>query len=269
MTGGSGIAWLSGIGGTGGISSVTGESTASGSGVRGDVPVEAEAAAAAFAFAFAVASISLRLRSAAFCRASRAWLSRIDLVYASRMCSRRCSKSIGPTDIFRRRGDGSAILDGGKEGGAGDLALSTALIRELAVVATETGCRGRELLRGGESFGGGAIILAWSRLLLVGVTRDRGAAFRVTPPGVGVLALEVGVFARLVGVPALDIRPLTVGGLLKVEGELERVDEGVVSLGLLSFLTERGSLDVDPPPAAVLEAVPFREGVLREGVGAD
>lgn len=136
-------------------------------------------------------------------------------------------------------------------------------------MATETGCRGRELLRGGESFGGGAIILAWSRLLLVGVTRDRGAAFRVTPPWVGVLALEVGVFARLVGVPALDIRPF-VGGLLKAEGELDRVDEGVVSLGLPSFLTERGSLEADPPPAAaVLEVVPFREGVLREGGGPD
>lgn len=56
---------------------------------------------------------------------------------------------------------------------------------------------------------------------------------------------------------------------MKVEGELERVDEGVVSLGLLSFLTERGSLDADPPPAVVLEAVPFREGVLREGAEPD
>lgn len=41
--------------------------------------------------------------------------------------------------IFPRRDDGSAILDGGLEPEFGDLALSIALIRELAVVATETG----------------------------------------------------------------------------------------------------------------------------------
>ena len=90
---------------------------------------------------------------------------------------------MGPTEILRRRVAGSAILVGGRDKGLGDLALSTAFIRELAVVAIETGCRGRELRSGGDNFGGGAIILACSRLLLLlGVTRARGAAFR--PVGV-------------------------------------------------------------------------------------
>src|SRR6478609_7972024 len=105
----------------------------------GECASEDVAPAALAALASAAASISFRLRSAAFCRASSTWLSRMDLVYASRICSRRCSKSIGPIAIFPRREDGSAILDGGIEPGFGDLALSTALIRELAVVATDTG----------------------------------------------------------------------------------------------------------------------------------
>lgn len=92
---------------------------------------------------------------------------------------------MGPTEILRRRADGSAIFVGGRDNGFGDLALSTALLRELAVVAIETGCRGRELRSGGDNLGGGAMILACSRLLLLlGVTRARGAPFRL-----------VGVFA--------------------------------------------------------------------------
>lgn len=123
------------------------------------------------------------------------------------MSSRRFSKSIGPTEILRRRVVGSAILEGGRERGLGDLALSTAFIRELAVLAKETGCRGRELLNGGESLGRGAMILAWSRVLFVGVTSARGAAFRPDGVCVGVFAREVGVFARVVCAPALDVRP--------------------------------------------------------------
>lgn len=96
---------------------------------------------------------------------------------------------MGPTDILRRRVDGSAIFVGGRDNGFGDLALSTALLRELAVVAIETGCRGRELRSGGDNLGGGAMILACSRLLLLlGVTRARGAPFRL----VGVLADDLG-----------------------------------------------------------------------------
>jgi hypothetical protein len=114
------------------------------------------------------------------------------------------------------------------------------------------------------------------------VTRFRGAAFRVAPLWVGVLALvgvfaldevgvfaldEVGVFALVVvvGVSALDARPLTCG-LFRL-GELERVD-GAESLELFSFLTERGSLEADPVPApAVLVMVGFRDGVLRDAGG--
>lgn len=96
------------------------------------------------------------------------------LVYASRMCSRRCSKSIGPTAIILRFA-GSYVFD--EEGGslafgrAGGFALAASFIRELVVVAKETGCLGRELLNGGESLGGAADTYAWSRLLLLlGVT---------------------------------------------------------------------------------------------------
>lgn len=89
------------------------------------------------------------------------------------MCSRRCSKSIGPTDIFLRLGVLS--FDLGEVsfplGLNGDFALVAPFIRELAVDAKETGCRGRELLNGGESFGGGIPIYAWSRVLLFGVTK--------------------------------------------------------------------------------------------------
>jgi hypothetical protein len=45
--------------------------------------------------------------------------------------------------------------------------LSVSLILELAVVAIETGCRGRELRRVGESFWAGAEIYAWSLVLLL------------------------------------------------------------------------------------------------------
>lgn len=100
--------------------------------------------------------------------------------------------------------------------------------------------------------------------MFVGVTRVRGAAFRVTPLWVGVLAL-VGVFALVVGVPALDVRPFTCGRLRV--GEFERV-EGVESLGLFTFLTERGSLDVDKA-LEVLVVGDFREGVLRDTGGTE
>jgi hypothetical protein len=131
----------------------------------------AEAAAAA-ALALAAASNSFLLLSAACCLASFAWLSRIDLLYASLMCSLRCSKSIGPTDIFRLRAVDSLVL-GVDFGGLriGDLALSIAFSRELAVVAVDTDCLGRELRRGGDSFGEGLATYAVSRWLLFGVTR--------------------------------------------------------------------------------------------------
>ena len=125
-------------------------------------------------------------------------------------------------------------------------------------------------------------MLAWRRLLFVGVTRFRGAGFRAAPLWVGVLALVgvfalvvvgvfaldvVGVFALdvVVGVSALDVRPLTCG-LLRL-GEFERVD-GAESLELFNFLTERGSLEDDPAPAVLL-VVGFREGVSRGAAGTE
>ena len=78
------------------------------------------------------------------------------------MVSRLSAKSTGPTEIFRRRVVGtSCCLEAGLLGGllavlCGDFDLSTCFKRELAVVALETGCRGRELRKGGDSFGGGA-----------------------------------------------------------------------------------------------------------------
>lgn len=105
------------------------------------------------------------------------------------------------------------------------------------------------------------------------MTRFRGAAFRVAPLWVGVLALVgvfdlvvgvfdlvVGVFALDVGVPARDVRPFTCG-LLTV-GEFD-LDEGAESLGLFKFLTERGSFD-DDPVVEVLVVGCFREGAFRE-----
>lgn len=169
-------------------------------------------------------------------------------VYANRICSRRCSKSIGPTAIILRFA-GSYVFD--EEGSltlslavgrAGGFVLAASFIRELAVVATETGCRGRELLRGGESLGGAADTYAWSRLLLLlGVTKPEGGCFR---------GVWVGVFARLVGGFALAclllLRTL-VGGLLSVEGEFDREEVGLESLGVANLLLmDTGSLELAP-----------------------
>lgn len=60
-------------------------------------------------------------------------------------------------DIFLLRLSGSGVLEGApvRTAELAVLGFSTTFIRELAVVAMETGGRGRELLRGGDSFGGG------------------------------------------------------------------------------------------------------------------
>lgn len=58
--------------------------------------------------------------------------------------------------------------------------------------------------------------------------------------------------------PLLDVRPF-VRGRLKFDGELDRVDDALSDpVGLLSFLTERGSFDVEP------ETEPFELGGRRE-----
>jgi len=79
-------------------------------------------------------------------------------------------------------------------------------MRELAVLAAETGCRGRELRKGGDSFGGGAVIYALRRALF-GVVIWLGGCFREEDEEdgvawVGVFAREVGVVERFVGVLA-------------------------------------------------------------------
>lgn len=169
-------------------------------------------------------------------------------VYANRICSRRCAKSIGPTAIILRFA-GSYVFE--EEGSltlsladdrAGGFVLAVSFIRELAVVATETGCRGRELLRGGESLGGAADTYAWSRLLLpLGVTKPEGGCFR---------GVWVGVFARVVVGFALAclllLRALT-GGLLSVEGEFDREEAGLESLGVANLLLiDTGNLELAP-----------------------
>ena len=70
---------------------------------------------------------------------------------------------MGPTEIFRRLDDDSP--------GLASFALSLSFILELVVVAKETGCRGRELRKVGDSFGAGAAMNACNLvLLLLGVT---------------------------------------------------------------------------------------------------
>lgn len=176
------------------------------------------------------------------------------LVYASRMCSRRCSKSMGPTMILRFAG--SYVLDDEGPsrafGRAGGFALAAAsFIRELAVVATETGCRGRELLNGGESLGGAVDTYAWSRLLLLlGVTSPWGGCFR---------PVCVGVFARFVGAIGLAclllLRPLA-GSLRSAEGEADREEVGLELVGLASLLLmETGSLELAAADACETEGV--------------
>lgn len=149
---------------------------------------------------------------------------------------------MGPTEIFLGRVLLSICLDSSKVLFF-PFDLSTALRRELVVVADDTGCRGRELLRGGDSLGGGVVMYAWSRVLLFGVKSPGGAPLRPDPGCVGVLALEMVVFEFVVGVVALDVLPLACG-LFVLDGELERVDDVLEEpLGLLSFLTDSGSLE--------------------------
>lgn len=124
----------------------------------------------------------------------------------------------------------------------GDLDWSTAFSREAAVVASETGCRGLELRRGGEFFGAG----------------DRLAASRALfEPGVGVAVfraegvLAVGVFDRVTGVLARDVgvpccRDVLPPGASRFEpaGELDRVEAGLAEFEFeFSFLTETGRRD--------------------------
>lgn len=111
-----------------------------------------------------------------------------------------------------------------------------ALRRELAVVASDTGCRGRELRRGGESLGGGDITVA-SREPLEFWT----GVLRLAEELVGVFDRLTGVFARTAeGFCCLDVLPL--GGSRRVPaGELDRVDAGLAGVdGVPNFLLKTG-----------------------------
>lgn len=162
------------------------------------------------------------------------------------MVSRRCAKSTGPpNDNFRLRAGGVSDLEPGLAGGligglCGDFSRSMAFCLELAVVAWDTGCRGRELRSGGESFGGGEITAARREPLefCTGVLRTAAAE------PVGVFDRVTGVLARVVGLLCcLDDLPPG-GSRLAPAGELDRVDAGLaVSDGVPNFLVMTGSRD--------------------------
>lgn len=151
---------------------------------------------------------------------------------------------MGPMEIFRRLVSGSGVLEGALDLTLPiGLVLSTAFMRELAVVATDTGWRGRDDRSGGDSFGGGFAMYAWRRVLLLGVGSPGGGPFRPVADCVGVLALEVGVLEREVGVVALDVLPFA-PGRFTFAGEFERVESGLVeSPGVLSFRIDSGNFD--------------------------
>lgn len=122
---------------------------------------------------------------------------------------------------------------------------STDFSLELAVEATDTGCLGLELRRGGESFGGGADMKAFRRLLF---------AFALAGPDVVIccggpfreLPAPVGVFERRPdGVPALDERPLARDPLGAGEGKPEL--GGLPPVPDLSLRADPGRLDCAEP----------------------
>lgn len=98
-----------------------------------------------------------------------------------------------------------------------------ALSLELAVVASDTGWRGRELRRGGDCFGGGDTTAARREPVAPGTGVLR--AFDDAP--IGVFARATGVFARVAGVLCcLEVLPLG-GGRRIPAGELDREEAGL------------------------------------------
>jgi hypothetical protein len=89
-------------------------------------------------------------------------LSCIDFVYARCILSRLAAKSTGPTStIFLGFGSLFRVIFMPVLTCCGDPDRSAAFCLELAVDAEETGCRGLELRRGGDVFGGGAEMYAF------------------------------------------------------------------------------------------------------------
>lgn len=132
----------------------------------------------------------------------------------------------------------SGLAVGLTGGLCGDFSRSMVFCLELAVVASDTGCRGRELRSGGESFGGGDMTAARREPLefCTGVLRAAAAE------PVGVFDRVTGVLARVVGLLCcLDDLPLG-GTRLVPAGELDRVDAGLaVSDGVPNFFVMTGS----------------------------
>lgn len=231
------------------------------------------------------------------------------LLYASFIVSRRWAKSMGPTDSFRRRmvATLSAALDPARRFDlSGDVGRPVEdFIREAAVVAVATDCRGRELRSEGDSFGAGTATYALSRpllllLLLLGVAMLLGAAFRfevwdrlaVAVAGVeGVLDRVAGVLALEAGIPCCWREDLPLVGVCPyfsaAAGELDRVDTGLLLPWLseiLALLTmtgrreveDRGVVGVDgvvrpvlPTALLLVVAVPRPDRVLLDLVDED
>lgn len=149
------------------------------------------------------------------------------------MVSRRCAKSIGPTGTFGLREVELSALEAGRcDCLKGEVPLSTARILDAAVVAVATDCRGRELRKGGDSFGAVTETYALSRLLGWVVERLDGGGLRLEPDvlleNLGAeLAVEVFVRGEASEPCCLDVLPLDVERLPKAEGELDRVDAGL------------------------------------------
>ncbi len=117
------------------------------------------------------------------------------------------------------------------------------------MLAAETGCLGLELRRVGESFGGGAVMYALRRLLLLGVEIWLGGGLRedeveFLTRAAGVVDCFVGVFAAAIGCRVIRT---AFAGRLAGAGEFDLVDTGLLGAGgLVTFLTERGSREEGP-----------------------
>lgn len=90
-------------------------------------------------------------------------------------------------------------------------------------MASDTGCRGRELRRGGDCLGGGETTFARRDPLAFGT-----GVLRAVDGPLGILSRETGVFARIVGVLCCCLELLPLGGSRRnPAGELDRVDVGL------------------------------------------
>lgn len=149
----------------------------------------------------------------------------MDFVYARFIFALCASKSTGP---------GSITLSGAFFGFGGIVAVRVTFIPvrtccgepdrsatfclELAVEAEETGCRGRELRRGGDNFGRGAEIYAFKLALLF-----KDISVLLLPrERVGVLDRLVGVVERPAGLQGLFSWLLTLKPERRPEGEVAR-----------------------------------------------